>query len=638
MSLCQRLGAALPKSRGLQPAGRLVRSAPRAFSSDVSQYSYNTPVFRKTKRQDLEDKWDNLGFSIRPMNGHVRFTWTDGEWDKGVFVPAPYQLMHINSGALHYGVSVFEGMKAFACKDGKVKLLNPEQNAMRMQRGANALLMPEVPKDLFVSAVKEAVRRNKEFVPPYGNNASMYIRPLLFASGQMLGLAPLASEYTFFVTVMPAGGYFGKGSEVGVKALVSLDHDRAAPQGLGNVKAAGNYAADIAPVHGAQKEGYNTTLYLDAKHGKYVEEFSVCNFVGITKDGRYVTPKSDTILASTTNKMLQQLARDRGLIVEERPVDFEKEIGDFKEIGMCGTAAVVVKVNSITNSGKEYKFDEFDTIASLRSDLIGIQCGEVEDKHGWMFDICDVVDDSTPEIFHNLAMDTYTPGMITAEAKGSVQRLGSEGLHGMERALLEHVVKTAEAGNPDTVLAAMDAFWNKTFQQQGADRWNVRGQTIEDKVREKAQEKEKKGEPMRCLELGTYCGYSALRIARNLPENGKLLSVEKDELFAAIATKIIEFAGLDHKVKIWMGTAHSELMHITERLEKQPADFVLCDHSKERFVPDLKLLEECGAVNKETVVIGDVEVYAGDERLPKVIQKEISDYFSDRAFALATMV
>jgi len=440
------------------------------------------------------------------------------------------------------------------------------------------------------------------------------------------------------VTVMPAGGYFGKGSEVGVKALVSLDHDRAAPQGLGNVKAAGNYAADIAPVHGAQKEGYNTTLYLDAKHGKYVEEFSVCNFVGITKDGRYVTPKSDTILASTTNKMLQQLARDRGLIVEERPVDFEKEIGDFKEIGMCGTAAVVVKVNSITNSGKEYKFDEFDTIASLRSDLIGIQCGEVEDKHGWMHDICDVVDDSTPEIFHNLAMDTYTPGMITAEAKGSVQRLGSEGLHGMERALLEHVVKTAEAGNPDTVLAAMDAFWNKTFQQQGADRWNVRGQTIEDKVREKAQEKEKKGEPMRCLELGTYCGYSALRIARNLPENGKLLSVEKDELFAAIATKIIEFAGLDHKVKIWIGTAHSELMHISERLEKQPADFVLCDHSKERFVPDLKLLEECGAVNKETVVIGDVEVYAGDERLPKVIQKEISDYFSDRAFALATMV
>merc|ERR1719235_452372 len=136
---------------------------------------------------------------------------------------------------------------------------------MRMQRGSGALRMPEVPTEMFVRGVKEAVRRNREFVPPYGNNASMYIRPLLFASGQMLGLAPLASEYTFFVTVMPAGGYFGKGSEVGVKALVSEHHDRAAPMGTGNVKAGGNYAADLQPVHAAHKLGYNTTLYLDAK-------------------------------------------------------------------------------------------------------------------------------------------------------------------------------------------------------------------------------------------------------------------------------------------------------------------------------------------------------------------------------------
>ncbi|CAJ1390781.1 unnamed protein product [Effrenium voratum] len=172
--------------------------------------------------------------------------------------------MHINAGALHYGVSVFEGMKAFACKDNKIRLLNPALNAARMQKGADALLMPQVPTDMFVNGVMEAVRRNREFVPPYGrgtaeqmlsrcfrtcNNASMYIRPLLFASGQMLGLAPLANEYTFFVTVLPAGGYFGKGSEVGVKALVSSNHDRAAPKGLGSVKAAGNYAADLSPVH-----------------------------------------------------------------------------------------------------------------------------------------------------------------------------------------------------------------------------------------------------------------------------------------------------------------------------------------------------------------------------------------------------
>ncbi|CAJ1349095.1 unnamed protein product, partial [Effrenium voratum] len=392
------------------------RRLARGFSAvDWSQYAYSTPIFKKTRREELAEKWDNLGFSIRTMNGHVRYTWSDGSWDSGVFVPAPYQLMHINAGALHYGVSVFEGMKAFACKDNKVRLLNPALNAARMQKGADALLMPQVPTDMFVNGVMEAVRRNREFVPPYGNNASMYIRPLLFASGQMLGLAPLANEYTFFVTVLPAGGYFGKGSEVGVKALVSSNHDRAAPKGLGSVKAAGNYAADLSPVHQAHGNGYNTTLYLDAKEKRYIEEFSVCNFVGITKDGRYVTPKSDTILQSTTNIMLQQLARDRGMIVEERPIDFEKEIENFKEVGMCGTAAVVVKVNSITFGEKTFNFEDFDVISGLRSQLTAIQCGEAEDKHGWMKEVCDCVNDEIPEIFP-VQSASYAPDMVTAEA------------------------------------------------------------------------------------------------------------------------------------------------------------------------------------------------------------------------------
>merc|ERR1719428_294276 len=158
----------------------------------------------------------------------------------------------------------------------------------------------------------------------------------------------------------------------------------------------------------------------------------------------------------------------------------------------------------------------------------------------------------------------------------------------------------------------MDAFWNKTFAKQGADKWNVRGQAIEDKVTEAVRAKAATDKPVRCLEMGTYCGYSALRIAKNLPQGSMLLSVERDELFAAIATKIIEFAGLESKVKIWMGTVHSELPNITARLDMEPADFVLVDHSKERYVPDLKLLEESGVVNSETTVIGDVEVYPGD--------------------------
>jgi branched-chain amino acid aminotransferase len=354
-------------------------------------YSFMTPGVQKTAVDDLEDKWDNLGFQIRPLNGYVKYTWRNGEWDKGETVPAPYILLHINAGALHYGVSVFEGMKAFACKDGMIRLNNPLLNATRMQEGARKLRMPEVPEQMFIDGVSEAVRYNAEFVPPYGNNASMYIRPLLFASGPMLGLMPPAQEYTFFVTVLPAGGYFGKGSEEGVDALVVEEHDRAAPAGTGHVKAAGNYAADIEPVHIARDSGYGTTLYLDAKERKYIEEFSVCNFVGITKDGTYVTPSAGSILNSTTNKMMQKLAIDMGMKVECRPIDFDAEIENFDEIGMCGTAAVVVKVKSVTRGGKVYKTKGFDTLSKLRATLTGIQCGDIPDKHGWMLDICPVV-------------------------------------------------------------------------------------------------------------------------------------------------------------------------------------------------------------------------------------------------------
>lgn len=362
-----------------------------AASSDEEVYSYLTPGIRKTTVADLADKWDNLGFQIRPVNGHIRYTWANGRWDSGTFVPAPYILLHINSGALHYGVSVFEGMKAFACKDGMIRMMNPRLNASRMQEGARKLRMPAVPTEMFVEGVAEAVKHNAEFVPPYGNNASMYIRPLLFASGEMLGLAPLAEEYTFFVTVLPAGGYFGKaGTEEGVDALVMEDYDRAAPQGTGNVKAAGNYAADLDPVHWARGSGYGTTLYLDAKERRWIEEFSVCNFVGITKDGTYVTPHAGSILASTTNKMLQRLALDAGLKVECRPIDFDAEIENFEEIGMVGTAAVVVRVKSITRGDRVYKTRSFDTLAKLRAKFTGIQCGEYPDEHDWMVDVCPV--------------------------------------------------------------------------------------------------------------------------------------------------------------------------------------------------------------------------------------------------------
>lgn len=350
-----------------------------------------TPPVEPTKVEDLAQNWGNLGFQIRPVNGFMKYTWRGGAWDAGEFVPVPYLVLHINSGVLHYGISCFEGLKAFACKDGVIRLANPTMNAARMQDGARKLRMPEVPTAMFVEGVRQAVGRNAEFVPPYGYAASMYVRPLLFASGAMLGLAPLAEEFTFLVTVTPAGGYFGKAvGEEGLDALVMEDHDRAAPKGTGRVKAAGNYAADMEPLHTAKAQGYGTTLYLDAKERRYVEEFSVANFVGITRDGAFVTPAAETILESTTNKMLQQLALDEGIRVERRPVDFDAEIESFSEVGMVGTAAVVVRVRSITRRDRSYRPGSFDKLAKLRAKLQAIQCGEEPDKHSWLVDVCNV--------------------------------------------------------------------------------------------------------------------------------------------------------------------------------------------------------------------------------------------------------
>lgn len=333
------------------------------------------------------DKWEELAFGIQPTNGHVRYTWspkTSG-WDGGLFVTDPYKLMHIHAGVLHYGMTLFEGCKAFRCKDGKVRVCNIPENSNRMNTGAARLVMPDVPRSLFTEAVDWAVRANSEFVPPYGTGGSLYIRPFLLGSGPILGLQP-CPEFTFMVSVTPVGNYFGKGGVQGVKATVCRDYDRAAPRGTGGVKAGGNYAADLLPLKEAKAQGFGTTLYLDSSEQKYIEEFSVSNFLGIGPKGEYITPCSPSILPSITNKMLMQLAEDRGIKVEPRLVEWA-EVPSFKEVGACGTATVVAPIASIADNDKLHTFGNFDTLQSLRDELQQIQYGEAEDVHGWMKEV-----------------------------------------------------------------------------------------------------------------------------------------------------------------------------------------------------------------------------------------------------------
>lgn len=209
---------------------------------------------------------------------------------------------------------------------------------------------------------------------------------------------------------------------------------------------------------------------------------------------------------------------------------------------------------------------------------------------------------------HVLPRAPAARAIVNAEEIGTVIRVDKEHwssfMFGRERQLLIHVVNTAKEADAVSVIEAMDTFWGNTFAMEGTNSWSLRGEMVDKVILEK--------KPARCLEIGTYCGYSALRIANCLPEGHILVSIEVDPLFAAIATKIIEYAGLAHKVKVLMGTVKCQSDRIGDSLGKATADFVLCDHSKALFVPDLKILEDRGVVGPGTIVMGDTTLYPGE--------------------------
>ncbi|CAB9521050.1 Branched-chain amino acid aminotransferase [Seminavis robusta] len=340
----------------------------------------------------MDTPWNELGFEFRPTNSHIRLTFKDGEWGKPELVKEPYINLHIGATALHYGQACFEGLKAFAHEDGSVNIFRPDENSKRMQNSCERTLMPAIPTDVFVNACKEVVRDNIEYVPPYGSGGALYIRPLLFGSGPKIGLQP-ADEYTFLILVIPVGDYYKGGLSAPVDGLLIEDFDRAAPRGVGNVKVAGNYAADLLPNMLGKKKGFPIGLYLDAATQSMVEEFSTSNFVGINNEANtFVTPKSPSVLPSITNKSLMTIAKDEGLKVEARDIPVE-ELDQFDEVLAVGTAVVVTPVGSITRfledgSEKKYEFGEQngeigETTLRLYKKVRDIQNGEVEDTYGW---------------------------------------------------------------------------------------------------------------------------------------------------------------------------------------------------------------------------------------------------------------
>ena len=339
------------------------------------------------KKVDLD--WNSLSFSYTktPLRFVSRFR--EGSWDEGELTEDGTVVLHESAGVLQYAQSCFEGLKAYTSKSGKIVCFRPDLNAQRMAESAARLEMPVYPEDKFLEAVKKAVAANTQFVPPYGSGASLYLRPFMFASGAVLGVKP-AAEYEFRIFATPVGPYF-KG---GIKplALRVSDFDRAAPHGTGHVKAGLNYAMSMHAGAIAHAEGFDENMYLDAATRTYVEETGGANFIFITKDKTFVTPKSPTILPSITRRSLEYVAQHYlSMPVEERPVPFS-EVPTFEECGLCGTAAVISPVGKIVDHGREILFPSGmeqpgATLMKLRETLTGIQAGEIEAPKGWIFEI-----------------------------------------------------------------------------------------------------------------------------------------------------------------------------------------------------------------------------------------------------------
>jgi len=338
------------------------------------------------KKADIN--WAELPFAYMKTACHLEYYFKDGKWSEAKVVEDDKITISMASTCLHYGQECFEGIKVFEAPNGNALLFRGEQNARRMIRTANKILMEPLPEKAFLDSIYKLVRLNKQYIPPAGSGASLYIRPLLLGVSGMIGVKP-SKEYMFVIFCSPVGPYF-KGGLKPIKLLVEETIDRAAPDGIGDVKAGGNYAAGLRASKKAHDLGYNEVLYLDARYKRYIDESGPANFFAITKDGKYITPKSDSILPSVTNDSLMIIAKDMGLTVERRQVDIA-EVSTFAEAGCCGTAAVISPVESITYRNETFVISPNSEVGpvslKLYNKLTGIQAGTEEDKYGWTREI-----------------------------------------------------------------------------------------------------------------------------------------------------------------------------------------------------------------------------------------------------------
>ena len=338
------------------------------------------------------------GFGQHFTDHMVRIDWdADRGWHSARVEAYGPLTMDPASSVLHYGQAIFEGLKAYRHADGSIVTFRPEQNARRFQRSAARMAMPELPEELFLEAVRLLVDVDQAWVPKAGGEESLYLRPMLIATEQTLGVHP-STSYSFLLIASPAGAYFTGGINP-VKVWLSHEYVRACPGGTGDAKFAGNYAASLAAQAQAEEKGCDQVVWLDAIERTWIEEMGGMNLAFLYPDNeaeagvKLVTPAlSGSLLPGITRDSLLTVARDMGMDVEERRVstaDWENDAtsGKMSETFACGTAAVITPVGEVDSRDGSFKINGGETgewTMKLRERLTGIQRGDVPDEHGWL--------------------------------------------------------------------------------------------------------------------------------------------------------------------------------------------------------------------------------------------------------------
>lgn len=336
------------------------------------------------EKKDID--WSNIGFGYMPTDYRYVSMYQNGSWDEGVLTSDPNITLNECACVLQYAQTCFEGLKAYTTEDGHIVTFRPDLNGERMENSAKGLEMPPFPKERFVDAITKVVEANAAFVPPYGSGATLYIRPYMFGYDSIIGVKP-ANIYQFRVFCTPVGPYF-KGGAKPITIRVS-DFDRAAPHGTGHIKAGLNYAMSLHAIVDAHKNGFDENIYLDPQTRTKIEETGGANVIFITKDGKLVTPKSNSILPSITRRSILQVARDYLVMETEEREIYLDEVKDFAECGLCGTAAVISPVGKIVDHGKEICFpagmEKMGPVTQkLYETLTGIQMGHIKAPEGWI--------------------------------------------------------------------------------------------------------------------------------------------------------------------------------------------------------------------------------------------------------------